>query len=129
MGREVRETHEHYDVDGNLTGTTVVTRESEWDDEQRNHILEWFRYKALTRRCGHHPSTGANKNLGRVVDHGKHECFDCQMVEKAREDFHRAHASRDEKPEAKSRCPICADEDFWIASYLTPDDVSLRDDA
>jgi hypothetical protein len=29
------ELHEHYDVDGALTGSTVVTRESEWDDTAR----------------------------------------------------------------------------------------------
>lgn len=35
-GWEPAETHEHYDAVGNLTGTTVVTHEPEWDDVTRS---------------------------------------------------------------------------------------------
>ena len=36
------ETHEHYDADGNLTGRTVIRRESAWDDGERDaqHALD-----------------------------------------------------------------------------------------
>lgn len=34
-----REVHEHFDADGVLTGTTVVTRESMWDEASRGRAL------------------------------------------------------------------------------------------
>lgn len=35
LGAPTVERHEHYDADGVLTGTSVVTRESPWDDDSR----------------------------------------------------------------------------------------------
>ena len=31
--------HEHFDADGNPAGTTVITREPEWDDDARGRAL------------------------------------------------------------------------------------------
>lgn len=39
-----REVHEHFDVDGNLTGTTVVTRESLWDDASRGLAMRLYEH-------------------------------------------------------------------------------------
>lgn len=47
------EVHEHYDADGVFTGTTVVTRESMWDDESRGRAMRLAEYEAgLCRHCG-----------------------------------------------------------------------------
>lgn len=46
------EVHEHFDTEGNPTGTTVITRESEWDDSTRNRVLELDAYEALKCPCG-----------------------------------------------------------------------------
>jgi len=52
-GAAPSELHEHYDADGNLTGTTVVTREPEWDDESRAWALALaLREDNECRRCG-----------------------------------------------------------------------------
>lgn len=44
--------HEHFDVDGNPTGTTVITRETEWDDDTRARVLEATAYEDMLCRCG-----------------------------------------------------------------------------
>lgn len=38
-GWEPEERHDHFDAEGKLTGYTIVTREPEWDDEQRDWAL------------------------------------------------------------------------------------------
>jgi hypothetical protein len=44
--------HEHFDANGVLTGTTVVTRESVWDDTSRERALALTAYEAGTCKCG-----------------------------------------------------------------------------
>lgn len=44
--------HEHFDADGNPTGTTVVTRESMWDDESRGRALRLHEYERSICGCG-----------------------------------------------------------------------------
>lgn len=47
------ETHEHYDVAGNLTGRTVVTRHSDWGADGRAWALGLAaREAAECRKCG-----------------------------------------------------------------------------
>lgn len=111
------ETHKHYDADGTLTGTTVVTRESEWDDEQRQIMLDHLDYVRKTARCGHHPSTGMDSTVGRRVEHERIECLDCTAIRVAREAWHKSHAKGDDK----GPCEICADEVFGIDGYVPLD--------
>lgn len=56
MGWEPTERHEHYDADGALTGVTVVTREAEWSDEDRDDLLGLALYEAGVCECGYHQS-------------------------------------------------------------------------
>jgi hypothetical protein len=44
--------HEHYDADGVLTGTTVVTREPEWDETSRKRAFDLHAYENGLCRCG-----------------------------------------------------------------------------
>lgn len=44
--------HEHFDVDGTPTGTTVITREAEWSDLDRRRASELSEYEASLCPCG-----------------------------------------------------------------------------
>jgi hypothetical protein len=44
--------HEHFDADGNATGHTVITRESEWDDQSRGRALRLAEYEDSICACG-----------------------------------------------------------------------------
>lgn len=44
--------HEHFDAENNLIGTTVVTRESPWDDASRGRALRLDEYEASFCTCG-----------------------------------------------------------------------------
>jgi hypothetical protein len=46
------EVHEHYDANNNLVGTTVVTRESPWDDASRGRALRLDEYESSICGCG-----------------------------------------------------------------------------
>lgn len=50
LGRPTREVHEHRD------GYTVVTRESEWTDRDRDEMVALCRYEAGLCECGFHRS-------------------------------------------------------------------------
>lgn len=50
------ERHEHYDPDGNLTGFTVVIRDSRIDDADRRDLLAYQQLQRETCTCGYHPS-------------------------------------------------------------------------
>lgn len=43
-----------------MTGKTVVTREAEWDDEQRERMLALGIYEAQVCECGFHASLANN---------------------------------------------------------------------
>ena len=47
-----REVHEHFDAGNNLTGYTVVTRESAWDDDSRGRALRLAEYERSICGCG-----------------------------------------------------------------------------
>jgi len=52
-GAPRREVHEHFDADGNVTGRTVVTVESEWTPEARAWALGLaLREHVECRKCG-----------------------------------------------------------------------------
>jgi hypothetical protein len=62
-GRVPSERHEHYDVDGNLTGFTVVVREPEWTDSDVRELLELADVEANScSGCGWHESMTGDRN-------------------------------------------------------------------
>lgn len=64
LGWEPEERHEHHDAEGNLTGFTVVVREPEWDDLERDKLLALAEYEAGVCECGYHESlTGDRDNF------------------------------------------------------------------
>lgn len=50
------ERHEHYDTEGSPTGYTLIVRESEWDDHERDRMLALMQYEAGVCSCGFHIS-------------------------------------------------------------------------
>ena len=61
--------HEHYDVENNLTGTTVVTRESLWDDASRARAFRLFEYdKSIDSETGL-PIEDAYRDQPFLVEH------------------------------------------------------------
>ena len=95
------EVHEHFDTDGNLTGRTVTTRESEWDDQTRNRVLELDAYEALLCGCGCGlPMTEAHRKQPFLVD--VVTCEATRAMEKFK-DAERDRAKREKWPEGWER--------------------------
>jgi len=70
------ERHEHYDPDGNLTGYTIVERESRIDDGDRAELLGLARYEAELCMCGYHPSL-TDPDAGNVFTPESRTCHVC----------------------------------------------------
>lgn len=60
LGWEPAERHEQYDADGNLVGFTVVVREPEWSDDDRNRLLALGLYEDGVCDCGFHESVATD---------------------------------------------------------------------
>ena len=111
MGSETSETHDHYDADGNFTGRTVVTREPEWDDEQRDIALELADYRRnVHHACGTHISKAMDDTVLRDVGVTKVVCLDCKRIDEARKAFHAANRH------TEATCD-CDDRIFYISGY------------
>ena len=53
LGREPSERHDHYDADGVFTGHTIVTRDPEFTDVDRDHLTALAQVKANEcPKCG-----------------------------------------------------------------------------
>jgi len=69
-GEPTVERHEHYDTDGHLTGTTVVTRESPWDAYSRGEALaDLVRRERIHPGCGNDVEDAFNGDVRWYVDH------------------------------------------------------------
>lgn len=55
------ERHEHYDADDNLTGYTIVVRDSRIDDADRAALLGLAQFENEVCGCGFHPSLADDK--------------------------------------------------------------------
>ncbi len=81
-GIEPAVVHEHYDAHGTLTGRTVVLREAEWSQSDRDHAVALLEYEAgLCGGCGH-PLVETTDPLmeGRYKPDGAVECFMCRAT-------------------------------------------------
>lgn len=108
-GWEAAERHDHFDSDGALTGYTIVTREPEYDDEQRQAVLDRIAFsRQIHHGCGNHVADSMNPTVSRTTDHYPAVCEDCRAIEHDRKVWHKAQGHSDE-----SHCP-CDDEVFFI---------------
>lgn len=56
LGWEPTERHDHYDDADRLQGYTIITREAEWDDGQRDRLLALMEHNRNVCACGFHTS-------------------------------------------------------------------------
>lgn len=113
-GWEPAETHVHYDVDGNETGRTVVTREPEYDDAMRQLSLDYLAYlDDKCDDCGGQRSQCHNAHLDRQLKHAEAECLDKAEIKTYLAHFHQQNQHK-AKPE---ECEACKKVLVWVDSY------------
>lgn len=126
MGWEPEERHEHYDADGNLTGYTVVTREAEWDDRQRERMLALAYYERGVCDCGFHESVATDR--ANTFTFETKVCPLCRASAK----MNRIQASADETADnqlgekAPPGAPRAADGRRTFLRQLTPLEVAAQ---
>jgi hypothetical protein len=103
------ETHEHRDAAGNLTGTTIVTREPEFDDRLRAEYLALVGYEdRCCKTCGNFntiiedPSARRHvtwdEHGGRVMDVHHFLCLACGASQLIERDFTERHSKNKPAP-------------------------------
>jgi hypothetical protein len=79
LGREPSERHDHFDADGNLTGYTIVTRESEFTDSDRDHVAALAEVRANEcPKCGGPLDQTTDAHVAWKVEYD--ECNRCETV-------------------------------------------------
>lgn len=120
MGWEPTETHEHFYEDGLLV-RTVVTREPEWDDEQRNLMLALAQYKAELCDCGNHISL--TDDPSNVFQPTERVCAVCAGADR----YTRVQQEADEKAigeKPSAHTPRPSDGRRTYMRLLPPDEVA-----
>lgn len=111
-GWEPDETHIHYNADGVETGRTVVTREPEWDDEQRMIALAMESYEAnICPGCGSHYQHSMDDQVGRLVEHRKIKCLDCEAIAVVQQKHHK------DKGHTDAKCD-CGEYSTYVGKYV-----------
>lgn len=101
------ETHEHYDAAGNLTGTTVVRRGSEWTQRAQSRALSLAAHDSRTcPSCGNYDALVPidkdrrhvtwDEHDGRVAEVVAYRCIYCASADIVKRDFAEKH--KDHKP-------------------------------
>jgi hypothetical protein len=127
LGWEPEERHEHYDVEGNLTGFTIVTREAEWDDRQRARMEALSIYESGVCECGFHESLATDK--ANVFTFETRSCPVCRGTAK----FARIQGHADEQSDKSlgdNPAPglnRSADGRRTFVRQMSPIEVALRD--
>lgn len=97
-----REIHEHFTLEtpgdaesGVLTGYTVITRESEWDDETRARVIELAKYR--NNLCGCGCGRPAEETLDDTTFYRVHKttCQAGRAIERIRRQDREAHEKDD----------------------------------
>lgn len=113
--------HEHFDPKGNLTGYTVVTRESLWDDESRGRALRLAEYEGGKCECGCGlPAEVANSPVPMKVD--KFTCYASRALAAQKRADQDAH-EKDKKPPPRDQAgnPVPRWDD-GLNYYVVPQD-------
>lgn len=78
------ERHEHFDADGTYTGYTIVTRDPEWTDRDREHVEALQQVRASEcPQCGGKLAETMNPDVAWRVEHDA--CNRCETIA-----YHRA---------------------------------------
>lgn len=79
-----------------MTSTTVVTREPEWNDEQREIAFEKHDFdQQVCPGCGGHYSQTLDEHIARDVEHEKFQCLDCKAIDEVRAKHHKKHGDHE----------------------------------
>lgn len=92
-----REVHEHFDADGNLTGSTVITRESAWDEQTRTRVLELAAFEDSLCRCG----CGVPMDVAHKEGPFKVDTFTCwaDRAMRVKREYDEQQAKKDQLPD------------------------------
>lgn len=111
--------HEHQDLDGNITGRTIVTRESMWSDEARARALALQQHEDSICGCGCGlPVAEAHKQQGFLVD--SFRCYARMAIEAGKKQA-REKAEAEAK---KARAELPENWDVGLHYYATVPDPS-----
>lgn len=103
-GRVPAEVHQHYDADGNPCRAadavmTVVEREPEWTDEDRELAMKLDEYEAGLCPCGCGQPVDEAADTKRSFSVDKFTCLARRAIESVkRADFEKAKAGKEEPP-------------------------------
>jgi hypothetical protein len=117
------ERHEHYDADDNLTGYTVVIRESRINDDDRTSLLGLAMFEDQLCRCGFHPSlTDDDDNMW---EPGVRKCPVCAGEAQWDRMLHdEDEAAAKAAPDASGRAPRPSDGRHPYMRLLSPDEAA-----
>lgn len=126
LGRVPAERHEHYSADDQLTGYTLVIREPEWTDLDRQMIEELDAYERDVHACGHHKSVIHDPESG--FEPKVDKCPVCAGVavysRVLQAEDEAARKKRGEK--APPTAPLPSDGRSWYMRMLTPAEAAER---
>ena len=109
------EVHQHYDANDQLTGYTVVTRESAWDADTRGRALRLQEYEDSICGCGCGlPVAVAQQPRPFKVD--KFTCYAGRALQQTR-DAEAEQAKRDKRPDSWSH-----GVHYYVVPHDTDDD-------
>jgi hypothetical protein len=120
-GHVPAEKHLHYDATGNLTGWTVVERESRIDDADRADLLGLARYELEVCSCGYHPSIADDPE--NIFQPASKKCPVCGGLDV----WHRILHEQDEQAtpkDAPPKQPRPSDGRKTYMRRLTPDEAA-----
>lgn len=124
-----KETQEHFDAEGNYTGKTIVTRESEWNAYTRSRVYALLAYEG--RKC---PNCGNFDTLepvskdpirvrwddfGRRIEVAQYRCITCASTAAVRRAWIEEHEN--DKPVPGQAAP--ADGLMFMATPTTYEEV------
>jgi hypothetical protein len=122
LGREPRETHEHYDADGIYTGKTIVTRDPEFDANERdNWHAVWEYEQAMCPQC--HQLRVICEDPNQQWSPQLHECRASAVMTASNRLWARMHEKA--KPDQYGRLPTDGTR-VWVApAESAPDDTDF----
>lgn len=116
------ERHEHFDADDNLTGYTVVIRESRIDDADRAALLGLALFEDQTCSCGFHPSIADDKE--NVFAAESRTCPVCAGRARQERELHERDAKAAKaSPDAAASVPRPSDGVKPYMRWLSPNEA------
>jgi hypothetical protein len=118
------ERHEHFDADDNLTGYTIVIRESRIDDADRAALLGLAQFEAELSPCGFHPSVASDPDNAWAFE--VDECLVCAALAQGDRDLQDKDRKWSEaNPNAAPRAKRPSDGQHGYMRFLSPHEAAV----